>query len=115
MDAIKFIEERNRMCNSYEGSCTFCPAIGEHCSVGMESLLSADEQVEIVEKWSAMYPRKTRQSVFLEQYPNAESDHQGILIIDPCDLDKTMHGKDKDCYNGNCDDCRREFWLKEVE
>lgn len=115
MDAIKFIEERNRMCDTYKGSCAFCPANSEHCFVGMESCLVPEAQVKIIEKWSAEHPRKTRQSVFLEQYPNAESDYQGILIIDPCDINKTMHGKDRDCYNGNCDDCRREFWMQEIE
>lgn len=39
MDAIKFIEERNRMYDTYKGSCAFCPANSEHCFVGMESCL----------------------------------------------------------------------------
>lgn len=117
MDAVKFIEERNRMCKSFDNYCYDCPAWYGSCKLETGTYLKceADKQVEIVKEWSAAHPRKTRQSVFLEQYPNAESDHQGILIIDPCDVDKTMHGKDGDCYNGNCDDCRAKFWAQEVE
>lgn len=117
MDAVKFIEERNRMCKSFDNYCYDCPAWYGSCKLGTGTHLEceADKAVKIVEDWSATHPRKTRQSVFLEQYPNAESDHQGILIIDPCDVDKTMHGKDGDCYNGNCDDCCAKFWAQEVE
>lgn len=31
MDAMKFIEERNRMCDSFE-TCGMCPAFGFSCS-----------------------------------------------------------------------------------
>lgn len=105
MDAVEFIKERDRMLK----------VAGQAPSLIYRHEKSAEEIVREVEEWSAAHPRKTRQSVFLEQYPNAESDHQGILIIDPCDVDKTMHGKDGDCYNGNCDDCRAKFWGQEVE
>ena len=82
------------------------------------NILSADnvaQSVAVVEKWSEEHPRKTRQSEFLKQWPKAEFDCQGVIAIDPCDVDKTMHGEDGNCYNGNCDDCRFEFWLQEVE
>lgn len=104
MDAVKFIEEHRRM---YKVTGKHLPTLAEG--------IPAEDVVKEVEEWSAAHPRKTRQSVFLEQYPNAESDYQGIPIIDPCDVDKTMHGKDGDCYNGNCDDCRAKFWAQEVE
>lgn len=70
MDAVKFIEERNRMCKSFGNRCTGCPASNDGCAVGQESTLDAKEQAAIVEKWSAEHPRKTRQSVFLEHWPN---------------------------------------------
>lgn len=118
MDAVKFLQERARMCNSFSPDCEGCrvdeekPVMSECYQWMFEN---PERAAKIVEEWSAAHPRKTRQSVFLEQYPNAESDHQGIPIIDPCDVDKTMHGKDGDCYNGNCDDCRAKFWAQEVE
>lgn len=105
MDAVKFLQERNRMYES--GAAT--------PSIGLEDDYNPANVVKIVEEWSAAHPRKTRQSAFLEQWPNAELDCQGVIAVDPCDVDKTMHGEDGDCYNGKCDDCRREFWGKVVE
>lgn len=73
MDAVKFIKERARMCDSLFG-CEGCPAnsqengLGE-CFVGIKSKYAPEQQIEIVDKWSKEHPRKTRQSVFLEQYP----------------------------------------------
>lgn len=119
MDAVKFIKERNRMCTTYTPKhCEGCPADnygGEGVACIMVDKIDAERLVPIVEEWAAAHPRKTRQSVFLEQWPNAEFDCQEVIVIDPCDVDKTMHGKDENCYNCNCDDCRREFWMQEVE
>lgn len=71
--------------------------------------------VNVIETWSKNNPIRTRQSVFLEQWPNAEIDCQGVIKIDPCDLGKTMHGPSGDCYHTDCDDCRLKFWTQEVE
>ena len=57
---------------------------------------------------------KTRLNVFLELYPNAQVDNQGIPFIYPCELDKTMRRKDGPCYIG-CEECRAEFWTQEVK
>lgn len=121
MDAVKFIEERNRMCESFCDGCTGCPAYNACddklcvCAVGQETTLDATAQIAIVEKWSAEHQRKTRQDVFLERWPNAELDSNGVIVIDPCDINKTIYREDNGCYNNKCDDCRREFWMKEVE
>ena len=76
MDTVKFIEERNRMCRYFDNGCDGCPAFNACkdelcCAVGQESTMDAKAQIAIVEKWSFVHPRKTRQDVFLEQYPNA--------------------------------------------
>lgn len=68
--------------------------------------------VRLVEEWSAEHPRKTRQDLFLEQWPNAEIDCQGVIAIDPCDIDNTMRGKSGNCYYDDCDECRLEFWTQ---
>lgn len=39
MDAMKFIEERNRMCNSFE-TCGMCPAFEFSCTELPRSLLA---------------------------------------------------------------------------
>lgn len=110
MDAIKFVKERNRMCKSFGGSCDSCPADKNTCCDTFEW---QEKLVTIVEEWSVAHPQKTRQDVFLEQYPNAPRDCDNILIIDPCNLDLTIHGKDE-CYTDNCLKCRHEYWTQEV-
>lgn len=111
MDAIEFIKERNRMCKSFGGSCNGCPADKNTCCDTFEW---QEKLVSIVEEWSTVHPRKTRQGVFLKQYPNAPRDGEGILMINPCDLDITIYGKDE-CYTDSCLKCRHEYWPREVE
>lgn len=113
MDAVKFIKERDRMCRFYHhaGDCYQCPAKDCECSA-LEGMVDDDNIVTIVEEWSAAHPLKTRQSVFLEMFPNADVDATGVLFISPCKIDKTLHGPL--CKPG-CDGCRREFWMQEVE
>lgn len=98
MDAVKFIEERNRMCG------TMSEVWG----------VDAAQIVKNTEEWSAAHPRKTRQSVFLEQWPQADIDNTGLLILCPkrisADIRVTV-----DCLRKGCSDCRREFWMQEVE
>lgn len=106
MDAVKFIEEWNRMLK-VEGK---APCI-EFCTTR-----TPEETVFSVEDWSASHPRKTRQSVFLEQYPEARLDEYGVLRFCPSDI-SAAH---RDSVGGGypklrCADCRREFWMQEVE
>ena len=73
MDAVKFTRAAMRMCNAYYSKCWSCPA-GDDTSCKLDSsysAISAEEKVTIVEQWAAEHPAKTRQSVFLEQYPEA--------------------------------------------
>ena len=118
MDAIKFIEERNRMCESFGTGCIGCPAYDEsHCVVSSASTLDAKEQVAIVEKWSAAHPRKTRQDVFLEQYPESFVGDSGVLRICPKYISAYYREDNGGCIDvvQMCVDCRREFWMQEVE
>lgn len=82
MDAVEFIEERNRMCKSFGGSCRGCPAFdafeGALCLVDQQSTLDATAQIAIVEEWSAAHPHKTRQSELLKQCPEAAIDDYGV-------------------------------------
>lgn len=111
MDAVKFLEEYKRMCDSSD-SCDSCSADGQCIGYGTNNAAGI---VAITKKWSKEHSRKTRQSAFLEQWPNAELDSNGVIVIDPCDINKTIYREDNGCYNNNCDDCRREFWTQEVE
>ena len=122
MDAVKFIKERDRMCKSFDAGCTGCQASNACknelcCAFDQGPTLDATAQVAIVEEWSAAHPRKTRQSVFIEQYPDAVLDGFGVLRICPIYLSAEYRD---DCNGGKnigkkCSDCRREFWMQEVE
>ncbi len=119
MDAVKFIEERDRMCKAYydaeKGYCADeCPAHDIQCADLDDLTAEAEELVKATEEWSAAHPRKTRQNVFLKQYPNAALDSYGVLEVSPCDIEATLYDY-KDCNADDCEGCRREFWLQEVE
>lgn len=113
MDAVKFLKERQRMCEAYKG-CTGCPMEGRLC--GGYISVDAERVVGAVEEWSAAHPRKTRQSVFLEQYPNARIDSQTVIYVCPADAcgDKVCP-KNGENVRMLCRDCRREFWMQEVK
>lgn len=73
--------------------------------------------VKFVEQWAAEHPTKTRQSVFLEQYPEARIGDDGVLQIYPCLISASHRNARGNCVTmrRECPDCRREFWLAEVE
>ena len=114
MDAVKFIKERNRMCRSFGGSCGGCPADKNTCC---DSFEWREELATIVEKWSAEHPRKTRQDVFLEQWPEAYIHEDGCLDICPLEVSAAHRDADGCCQALGClcSGCRREFWMQEVE
>lgn len=114
MDAVNFIKERDRMCHFYHhaGDCYQCPAKDCECSA-LEGMVDDDNIVAIVEEWSAAHPRKTRQSVFLEHYPNAKLEN-GVLHINPCKVDSNF-SKNVACDSLRCRKCQRDFWMQEVE
>lgn len=116
MDALEFLKERNRLCGSYRG-CVGCPFGAADCVVrDMTSEHTCKRIVAAVEQWSKEHPRKTRQSVFLEQYPNVMLNTNGIIDIPPCRMDTKQHPfNGKDCCNKSCEDCNHEFWMQEVE
>ena len=101
MDAVKFIEERNRMCG------TMSEVWG----------VDAAQIVKNTEEWSATHPRKTRQSVFLEQYPETVIDSYGVLQFCPTSISAAHRDSNGACKNPErlCRDCRHEFWMQEVE
>lgn len=118
MDAVKFVKEYLRMC-AKASCCEECPAfMTDFCTVNVElqSPESAEQIVALVEEWSAAHPRKTRQSVLLEQYPEAEiDDSRGDLMLCPKRISADCRNRYGNCTNRLCTDCRREFWMQEVE
>ena len=113
MDAVKFLKTLRRMCNGECRECEYEKRSGlDPCTVWRYD--HPEESVAIAEQWAAEHPAKNRQSVFLEQFPNAPiytNTHN--VALDPCLVDTTLRGH---CPTGRgCDICRREFWLAEVE
>lgn len=104
MDAIEFVKQLRRMdketCRKY--------------SVFDDS---PEDVIAEIEEWAKMNPVKTRQSVFLEQYPDANIDKRGIMQVCPMYISAVYRDSGGLCANqdSNCGDCRREFWSQEVE
>lgn len=106
MDAVKFIEEHRRM---YKVTGKHFPTLAEG--------IPAEDVVKEVEEWSAAHPRKTRQSVFLEQWPEARIYDNGVLGVCPAGISLSHRRDGGGCLypRKECGECRREFWMQEVE
>ena len=122
MDALKFIEERNRMCDYYTkndvlNGCVDCPECDSACN---DVRFVTPEYIADVEKWSKEHPRKTktRQDVFLEQLSEAELTKDGVISICPIAVSAAYRNKTGGCASPTrplCAVCRRQFWMQEVD
>lgn len=122
MDAVEFLKAKNRMCREYgelPEDCFACPIGNDSggCQAGVLENQKVTEEmlVQIVEKWAAEHPRKTRQSEFLKMFPNAALDN-GTIRTCP----QLIEGEDNyNCIYDNgipsCINCRKRYWLAEVE
>lgn len=120
MDAVKFLQERARMCNSFSSDCEGCRVDEEKPAMikcYMWMFENPERAVKIVEEWSAAHLRETRQSMFLKQWPEAAIDSYGVLNLCPTPISKSHRNIYGKCAHAGvtCDKCRREFWMKEVE
>lgn len=113
MDAVEYLKTLCRMCNAKCRKCEFGEVyrVNGGCSTWQKN--HPEEAVAIVEKWAAEHPVKTRQSEFLKQWPDARIHKEdGLPMASPCDLDGKLVGK---CNGIPCPECRKKFWLAEVE
>lgn len=110
MDAVKFLEIIDRL--SRKGNNIEKMRYNEYREANDNA-----GAVRFVERWSKEHPRKTRQSVFLEQWPEANIDNGGCLAVCPYNVSATHRDKYGRCVvrGKSCCDCRREFWMQEVE
>lgn len=104
-----------RMCRSYRDCRDGCGMYEEGVLLKLSCRTfiaeHPDKAKEIVEKWAKEHPMKTRQAVFLELYPNAALDEDGVLNVHPCDIDKGFI-----CYGREmCEECRKEYWGGEAK
>lgn len=102
---LVYKEEMNRMCQ-YLDSCRDCGLDDDTCN-DIDEL--SPEHIEIVQKWSDEHPVKTRQSELLELLPNME--YEECLDYCPSEFEPSIV-----CNNEmSCVECKKEFWLQEVE
>lgn len=122
MDAIQFLKTVGRICKANNGKCDECPLDKYPCNAyincirNVEPDKDSEEMVNIADGWAKDHPvktRKTRQSEFLKMFPDAKKDTYGALTIRPCSIEKGLCSK---CTTlSDCVNCRREYWLKEIE
>ena len=110
MDAVECMKAVTRMLKSG----TIDRAIQKYISAQKKD--DYEGMVEAAEQWAAEHPAKTRQSVFLEQWPEALS-REGILQVCPASVSHGFRGKIGECVvePKDCKKCKRQFWLTEVE
>lgn len=110
MDAVKFLEIIDRL--SRKGNNIEKMRYNEYREANDNA-----GAVRFVERWSKEHPRKTRQSVFLEQWPEANIDNGGCLAVCPYNVSATHRDKYGRCVvrGKSCCDCRREFWMQEMK
>lgn len=113
------IDDYARMCKSQE-DCTKCPMAETipRCHLFIEK--HPDKANEIILKWCEEHPVETRQDKFLKMFPNAYTDSDGVIDIAPCTMEKGIYAMTaQSCTMShkytNCGQCRKEYWLAEVE
>lgn len=115
MDAVEYLKVKKRMCDSLK-ECGDCPLdkINNTDNINCFDRHYEEEAVAIVEKWSAEHPKKTRQSEFLKMFPRVRTSDDGVIYMDPCDVD-TSYENENGCDNIPCRDCKEKYWLTEVK
>lgn len=110
MDAVKFLDKVDRL--SKRGSTEEKMRYNDY-----RTARDNTRAVKFVERWDAEHPIKTRQSVFLEQYPEAELTQDGVIQICPIAISAAYKDEKGRCKitDSTCSECRKEFWLAEVE
>ena len=108
-----------RMCSApkydTQPECRNCPlssynnCLGEPCGKFLRD--HPDKANEIILKWCKEHPIKTRQDRFLKMFPNAKRDNYGTIKFCPKKINiRFVCNRLK-----ACEDCRKEYWLAEVD
>ncbi len=104
MDAVEFLDKVDRL--SKRGSTEEKMRYNDY-----RTARDNTRGVKFVERWDAEHPVKTRQSEFLKLFPNAQTD-SGCLNACPMDV---FGNTGIDCNKRTCFECKKAFWLAEVE
>lgn len=106
MDAVECMKAVTRMLKSGTIDC----AIQKYISAQKKN--DYEGMVEAAEQWAAEHPIKTRQSEFLKHYPGARILAHGCLNACPMDV---FAFTEINCNAQPCFECKKAFWLAEVE
>ena len=101
MDAIKYLREKARMCDSFEG-CADCLILKDNDCSELE-MTCPEKAVAIVEKWAEEHPQKTILMDFLEKFPNAQLGENGAPYY--CCPSELGYEDEKNCRDCACIDC----------
>ena len=104
MDAVEFLDKVDRL--SKRGSTEEKMRYNDY-----RTARDNTRAVKFVERWDTEHPVKTRQSEFLKLFPNAQTD-SGCLNACPMDV---FGNTGIDCNKRTCFECKKTFWLAEVE
>ena len=106
MDALKFLEEFDRMCVYYKDKiCRGCPREGSpNCIIAAMGKEERAKLIRDVEQWSKEHPQRTRLQDLLEKYPSVKLNSSGYTTFCCQALgycDECLHGGIgcKDCWN----------------
>ena len=105
MDAVEFLDKVDRL--SKRGSTEEKMRYNDYRTSGDNT-----GAVKFVERWDAAHPIKTRQSEFLKHYPGAQITIDGFLHACPMEV---FSDTGINCSAQTCTECRKKFWLAEVE
>lgn len=111
MDALEFIKAIKQMLSAGANNSTVQKYISAYKKNDCEGMVKAAEQ------WAAKHPVKTRQSEFLKQWPEADVDENGVLQTCPALISASHRDQTGGCatLSNKCENCRKAFWLAEVE
>ena len=125
MDAVEFTKTCARICREY-GDCANCilSDFCDHSCYEYDNYQVAEQAVANVLEWAKEHPVKTRQSELLKLFPNVNTFPNGALNICPYKIEPEKYANaaiDRpgciyiDDSKYGCDQCCRDFWLKEIK
>ena len=109
-DYARFMKE---YCKNQQ-ECDGCPLMDKSTGMLCDDFIRehSEEANENILKWCEKHPVKTRQDKFLEMFPNAVLVNDEVIGICPDTIDGQYGAI---CNKLTCDDCRRKYWLAEVD
>lgn len=117
---ISFLAELNRLCNLRTGCVADeaneeqCPLLGR-CEDALTKICIEDatKLVEIVQKWSDEHPKKTYAQDFLEKFPEAQRNWDGVPFV----CRKRIYGGIHSAKSEGCDDTKACYrcWNEPME